>query len=80
MSKAGQKYKNGCMQLSNCEPLNVTHTLGYISGLRCSSVSGRYLELLGELATEPIKHGQVKGAKVCVEAERERKRTQGDTP
>lgn len=29
----------------------------------------RYLELLCQLAAEAIKHGQVKGAKVCIEAE-----------
>lgn len=36
-----------------------------------------YLELLCQLATEPIKHGQIKGTKVRIEAEgrdRERRR------
>lgn len=41
-----------------------------VSGIKSSSLL--YLEFLCQLATEAIKHGQVKGTKVRIEAERGR--------
>lgn len=41
---------------------------------QCNLVQCFYLELLCQLATEAIKHGQVEGTKVRVKAERERER------
>ena len=46
--------------------------LPILSGNAIKSSGLLYLELLCQLATEAIKHGQVKGTKVRIEAERER--------
>jgi len=35
---------------------------------RCILCASHYLQLLVELATEAIKHGEVERAKVCIEA------------
>lgn len=53
--------------------------LGFASRFRFQEAQLRaagllYLELLCQLATEAIKHGQVKGTKVRIEAEREGQR------
>lgn len=42
----------------------------FLPGSAIKSSGLLYLELLCQLATEAIKHGQVKGTKVCIEAAR----------